>query len=165
MSVNLFKQYEGDLNGTGLKVGLLVARFNELITSRLLNGAEKGLLKHQVKESDINVVWVPGAFEIPLVAKRVALTGKFDVIICLGAVIRGQTPHFEYVSAQVSNGISKISLETGVPIMFGILTTNDMDQALERSGGTSGNKGYESATGAIQMVNLLKKLEIFEGLD
>ena len=161
----MFKQYEGDLNGTGLKVGLLVARFNELITSRLLNGAEKGLLKHQVKESDINVVWVPGAFEIPLVAKRVALTGKFDVIICLGAVIRGQTPHFEYVSAQVSNGISKISLETGVPIMFGILTTNDMDQALERSGGTSGNKGYESATGAIQMVNLLKKLEIFEGLD
>ena len=159
MDVDLFEEYEGDLNGTGLKIGLLVARFNELITSRLLQGAEQGLLKHQVKKSDINVVWVPGAFEIPLVAKHLAVTGKFDVIICLGAVIKGQTPHFEYVSTQVSNGISKISLDTETPIMFGILTTNDMDQALERSGGTSGNKGYESATGAIQMVNLLKKLD------
>jgi len=155
----VFKEYEGTLNGTGLKMAILVARFNELITSRLLKGAEQGLLEHQMEKSDISIVWVPGAFEIPLVAKQLAVTGKFDALICLGAVIRGETPHFEYVSTQVSSGISKILLETKVPIMFGILTTNDMDQALERSGGTSGNKGYESATGAIQMVNLLKKLE------
>jgi len=158
LGVNLFNEYEGDLNGTGLKIALVVARFNEIITSRLLKGAEHALLKHHVEQTDIDVVWVPGAFEIPLVAQQVALVGQFDAIICLGAVIKGQTPHFEYVSAQVSDGISTISLETRKPIMFGILTTNNMDQALERSGGISGNKGYESATGAIQMVNLLKKL-------
>ena len=148
--------FEGHLVGTGLKVGIVVARFNELLSSRLLSGAQDGFVRHGVDADDIDVAWVPGAFEIPLVASKLAHSGRYDAIVALGVVIRGGTPHFEYVSAEVSKGVAKISLDTGVPVMFGIITADTIEQAVERSGTKGGNKGWEAAMGAIEMANLFK---------
>jgi 6,7-dimethyl-8-ribityllumazine synthase len=153
------KIYEGKLISEGLKLAIVVGRFNEFIGSKLLSGAIDGLERHGVKEDDIEIIWVPGAFEIPLVAKKLAKTNKYDAIICLGAVIKGSTPHFDYVSSEVSKGIANTSLDTEVPIIFGVLTTNNIEQAIERAGTKSGNKGYDAAITAIEMVNLLKEIE------
>ncbi len=149
---------EGNLIGTGIKVGIVVTRFNEFITSKLLSGAIDGLKRHGVAESDIDVAWIPGAYEIPLVAKKMAESTKYHAVITLGAVIRGATPHFEYVSAEVSKGVAVTSLETGVPIIFGVLTTDSIEQAIERAGTKAGNKGYDAAVTAIEMVNVLKEI-------
>ena len=149
---------EGNLIGTGVKVGVVVTRFNEFITSKLLSGAIDGLKRHGVTESDIDVAWIPGAYEIPLVAKKMAESTKYHAVITLGAVIRGATPHFEYVSAEVSKGVAVTSLETGVPIIFGVLTTDSIEQAIERAGTKAGNKGYDAAVTAIEMVNVLKEI-------
>lgn len=148
--------YEGNLIGSGLKVGIVVSRFNELLSSRLLGGAKDALGRHGVEEADVDVAWVPGAFEIPLVAKRMASSGRYAAVIALGVVIRGATPHFEYVSAEVSKGIAAASLETGVPISFGVVTADSIEQAVERAGTKQGNKGWDAATAAIEMANLLK---------
>ncbi len=150
------KVLEGNLVGTGLKIGIVVSRFNEFITSKLLDGAEDALKRHGVNEDDVTVVWVPGAFEIPLAAKKLADQGGFDAIITLGTVIRGATPHFEYVSSEVAKGVANIGLQSGIPIMFGVLTTESIEQAIERAGTKAGNKGYEAAVGAIEMGNLYK---------
>lgn len=150
------KVLEGNLVGTGLKIGIVVSRFNEFITSKLLDGAEDALKRHGVTEDDVTVVWVPGAFEIPLAAKKLADQGGFDAIITLGTVIRGATPHFEYVSSEVAKGVANIGLQSGIPIMFGVLTTESVEQAIERAGTKAGNKGYEVAVGAIEMGNLCK---------
>ncbi|MCM3798172.1 6,7-dimethyl-8-ribityllumazine synthase [Caldibacillus thermoamylovorans] len=150
------KVLEGNLVGTGLKIGIVVSRFNEFITSKLLDGAEDALKRHGVTEDDVTVVWVPGAFEIPLAAKKLADQGGFDAIITLGTVIRGATPHFEYVSSEVAKGVANIGLQSGIPIMFGVLTTESIEQAIERAGTKAGNKGYEAAVGAIEMGNLYK---------
>ncbi|WP_368985480.1 6,7-dimethyl-8-ribityllumazine synthase [Caldifermentibacillus hisashii] len=150
------KVLEGNLVGTGLKIGIVVSRFNEFITSKLLDGAEDALKRHGVTEDDVTVVWVPGAFEIPLAAKKLADQGGFDAIITLGTVIRGATPHFEYVSSEVAKGVANIGLQSGIPIMFGVLTTESVEQAIERAGTKAGNKGYEAAVGAIEMGNLYK---------
>ncbi len=150
------KVLEGNLVGTGLKIGIVVSRFNEFITSKLLDGAEDALKRHGVNEDDVTVVWVPGAFEIPLAAKKLADQGGFDAIITLGTVIRGATPHFEYVSSEVAKGVANIGLQSGIPIMFGVLTTESVEQAIERAGTKAGNKGYEAAVGAIEMGNLCK---------
>lgn len=154
------KNFEGTLIPADgdIKIGIVAARFNEFITSKLLSGAMDGLLRHQIKEDDIDVAWVPGAFEIPLVASRMASGGKYDAVICLGAVIRGATSHYDYVCSEVSKGIASASLNTGIPIMFGILTTENIEQAIERAGAKSGNKGYDCALGAIEMVNLMRQL-------
>ncbi|MBW2063005.1 MAG: 6,7-dimethyl-8-ribityllumazine synthase [Deltaproteobacteria bacterium] len=149
--------YEGHLNATGLKFGITVARFNDFITERLLSGALDALKRSGASDDDISVVRVPGSFEIPLGAKKMALSGSFDAVICLGAVIRGATPHFEYVAAEVTKGIAASSLETGVPIAYGIITTDTIEQAIERAGTKSGNKGWQAAVSAIEMVNLLKE--------
>lgn len=149
--------FEGDLIGTGLKVGIVVARFNELLSSRLLGGATDALTRHGVAVDDVDVAWVPGAFEIPLVAGRLAASGRYDAIIALGVVIRGATPHFEYVSAEVSKGVAKVSMDTNVPVAFGVLTTDSIEQAVERAGTKAGNKGFDAAVSAIEMANLLKK--------
>ncbi|OCL27923.1 6,7-dimethyl-8-ribityllumazine synthase [Orenia metallireducens] len=154
---NFAKSYEGKLVGTGLKFGIIVGRFNEFISSRLLSGALDALQRHGVKEEDIEVAWVPGAFEVPLVAKRMANTNKYDAIICLGAVIRGATPHFDYVCAEASKGIAKVSLDSGLPVMFGIITTDTIEQAIERAGTKAGNKGWEAAVGALEMANLMNQ--------
>lgn len=153
------KIYEGKLISEGLKLAIVVGRFNEFIGSKLLSGAIDGLERHGVKEDDIEIIWVPGAFEVPLVAKKLAKTNKYDAIICLGAVIKGSTPHFDYVSSEVSKGIANTSLDTEVPIIFGVLTTNNIEQAIERAGTKSGNKGYDAAITAIEMANLLKEIE------
>lgn len=153
------KIYEGKLISEGLKFAIVVGRFNEFIGSKLLSGAIDGLERHGVKEDDIEIIWVPGAFEVPLVAKKLAKTNKYDAIICLGAVIKGSTPHFDYVSSEVSKGIANTSLDTEVPIIFGVLTTNNIEQAIERAGTKSGNKGYDAAITAIEMANLLKEIE------
>ena len=150
--------YEGNLLGTGLRFGLVVARFNELLSSRLLSGAQDALVRHGVAESDVDVAWVPGAFEIPLVASKLASSGRYDAVVALGVVIRGGTPHFEYVSAEVSKGVSKISLDTGVPVMFGVITADTIEQAIERAGTKAGNKGWEAAEAAIEMANLVRTL-------
>lgn len=150
--------YEGHLVGTGLKVGIVVARFNELLSSRLLSGAQDALVRHGVSAGDVDVAWVPGAFEIPLVAGKLAASGRYDAIVALGVVIRGGTPHFEYVSAEVSKGVAKVSLDTGVPVMFGVITADTIDQAVERAGTKAGNKGWEAAEAAIEMANLTKSL-------
>ena len=150
---------EGKLVANNMKVGIVVARFNEFITNKLLGGAMDGLLRHDVKEEDITVAWVPGAFEIPLVAERLAKSGKYDAVICVGAVIRGNTSHYDYVCNEVSKGIASVSLETGVPVLFGVLTTENIEQAIERAGTKAGNKGYDCALSAIEMVNLIKELE------
>ncbi|MCY6370152.1 6,7-dimethyl-8-ribityllumazine synthase [Clostridium ganghwense] len=149
--------YEGNLIGEGLKFGIVLGRFNEFIGSKLLDGALDALKRHGVKEEDIELTWVPGAFEIPLVAKKMAKSSKYDGVICLGAVIKGATAHFEYVSSEVSKGIAHVGLETEVPVIFGVLTTDTIEQAIERAGTKAGNKGYESAITAIEMANILKQ--------
>ncbi|MFV2049547.1 6,7-dimethyl-8-ribityllumazine synthase [Metabacillus sp. YM-086] len=151
--------FEGHLIGSGLKVAIVVARFNEFITSKLLGGAEDGLKRHGVEESDITVAWVPGAFELPLVAKKLAESGKYDGVITLGTVIRGATTHYDYVCNEAAKGVSQASLSTGVPVVFGVLTTETIEQAIERAGTKAGNKGYEAAVTAIEMGNLLKSLD------
>lgn len=150
------KQYEGMLRGEALRFGLVVSRFNEFITSKLLEGCRDALSRHGVQAENTEVAWTPGAFEIPLVAKVMAQTGKYDAIICLGAVIRGGTPHFEYVAAEVSKGIAKVGLDLGMPITFGIITADTLEQAIERAGTKMGNAGFNAAMNAIEMVNLLK---------
>ena len=147
------KIYEGKLVSEGVKVGIVVARFNEFITSKLLAGAIDGLKRHEVAEEDIEVAWVPGAFEIPLIASKMAKSGKYDAVICLGAVIRGATSHYDYVCSEVSKGVANI------PVMFGVLTTDTIEQAIERAGTKAGNKGFECAEGAIEMVNLIRSIE------
>lgn len=149
------KIYEGNLVVDKKKFGIVAARFNEFITNKLLSGAIDALKRHGANEENIEVAWVPGAFEIPLVAKRMASTNKYDAVICLGAVIRGQTPHFDYVASEVSKGIANVSLEKNIPIIFGVLTTNTIEQAIERAGTKAGNKGYDAGVSAIEMVNLL----------
>ncbi len=152
--------YEGNLIGTGLKIGIVVSRFNELLSSRLLSGAMDGLTRHDVAEADVDVAWVPGAFEIPLVAKRMAESGRYDAVLALGVVIRGGTPHFEYVAAEVSKGVAKVSLDSGVPVVFGVITADTIEQAVERAGTKSGNKGWAAAESAIEMGNLVKGLSV-----
>ena len=150
---------EGHLVGTGKRFAIVGSRFNEFITSKLIAGAKDALIRHDVKDEDITTIWVPGAFEIPLIAKKAAKSGKFDAVICVGAVIRGATSHYDYVCNEVSKGIAHISLETEVPIMFGILTTENIEQAIERAGTKAGNKGFDCAMGAIEMINLLEELQ------
>jgi len=153
------RTFEGRLLGEGLKFAIVVARFNEFITSKLLTGAQDALARHGVSMADVDIAWVPGSFEIPLAAKRLATTGRYDGVICLGAVIRGATPHFDYVAAEVSKGIASTGLETGVPVLFGVLTTDTIEQAIERAGTKVGNKGFDAAQAAIEMANLLRTIE------
>lgn len=153
------KVYEGKLVSEGVKVGIVVARFNEFITSKLLGGAIDGLKRENVKEDDIDVAWVPGAFEIPLITKKMAESKKYDAVICLGAVIRGATSHYDYVCAEVSKGVAQVSMNADIPVMFGILTTDTIEQAVERAGTKAGNKGFECAQGAIEMVNLIREMK------
>lgn len=153
------KIFEGNLIAQGLKFGIVVARFNEFITSKLLSGALDGLKRHGAEDDNIDVAWVPGAFEIPLIAKKMVQTNKYDAVICLGAVIRGSTSHYDYVCAEVSKGIANVSLSTGVPVIFGVLTTDNIEQAVERAGTKAGNKGFEAAVTAIETANLTKTLE------
>ena len=149
---------EGKLVATDMKVGIVAGRFNEFITSKLVGGAMDGLLRHDVKDEDVDIAWVPGAFEIPLVASKMAKSGKYDAVICLGAVIRGDTTHYDYVCNEVSKGIATVSLESGIPVMFGVLTTENIEQAIARAGSIGGNKGYDCALGAVEMVNLLRTI-------
>ena len=150
--------YEGNLVSEKIKVGIVVARFNEFITSKLLGGAVDALKRENVNDDDIEVAWVPGAFEIPLIADKMAKSGKYDAVICIGAVIRGSTSHYDYVCAEVSKGVAQVSLNSGIPVMFGVLTTDNIEQAIERAGTKAGNKGFECAQGAIEMVNLIRNL-------
>ncbi|MBP2653043.1 MAG: ribH [Firmicutes bacterium] len=150
------KTFEGNLVAEGLKFGIVVARFNEFITSRLLGGALDALKRHGSVDENIEVAWVPGAYEIPLVAQKMVASKKYDAVICLGAVIRGNTPHFDYVCAEVSKGVAQVSLASGLPVIFGVLTTETIEQAVERAGTKAGNKGFDSAVSAIEMANLLK---------
>lgn len=150
---------QGDLIAKGLKIGIVAARFNEFIVSKLLSGCEDTLLRHGMKEDSICVVWVPGAFEIPLAASKLATSGKYDAVIALGAVIRGSTSHYDYVCSEVSKGIANIALTSGIPVLFGVLTTDTIEQAIERAGTKAGNKGSECAQGAIEMANLLRQLD------
>lgn len=150
--------FEGHLVGSGLKMGIVIARFNELLGSRLLSGAKDALVRHGIAEEDIDVAWVPGAFEIPLVARRMAASKRYDAVIALGVVIRGGTPHFEYVASEVSKGVAKASLDTDVPVLFGVITADTIEQAVERAGTKAGNKGWEAAIAAIEMATLTKSL-------
>ncbi|MCX7911700.1 MAG: 6,7-dimethyl-8-ribityllumazine synthase [Dehalococcoidales bacterium] len=150
--------YEGNLIGKGLRFGIVVSRFNEFFSTKLLEGAKDALLRHGVGETDIEVAWTPGSFEIPLIAQKMAQSKKYDAVICLGAVIRGSTPHFEYVASEVAKGIATVSLHTGVPVIFGVITTDNLEQAIERSGTKDGNKGFDAAVSAIEMANLVKSL-------
>ncbi len=152
------KIIQGDLSGKGLKLGIVAARFNDFITSRLLEGALDALQRHGVAEGDIEIVKVPGSYEIPLAAKMMARANKYNAVICLGAVIRGATPHFEYVSAEVSKGVAAVSMETGLPVIFGVLTTDTIEQAIERAGTKAGNKGWDAAISAIEMANVMKQM-------
>lgn len=152
------KIYEGKLVSENLRFAVVASRFNEFIVSKLIDGALDALKRHGAKEEDIELAWVPGAFEIPTVAKKLALSGKYDAVICLGAVIRGATPHFDYVAAEVSKGIAQVSLSTNCPVAFGVLTTENIEQAIERAGTKSGNKGYDAAVTAIEMANLIKEI-------
>ncbi len=149
---------EGHISGKGLKFGIVVARFNEFITSKLLGGALDTLHRHEAKDEDVDVAWVPGAFEIPMVAKKMAESGKYDAVICLGTVIRGSTSHYDYVCNEVSKGVAQVGLSTGVPTIFGVLTTENIEQAIERAGTKAGNKGADGAMAAMEMANLLKKV-------
>lgn len=151
--------YEGKLVSDKIKIGIVAARFNEFIVSKLISGALDGLKRHNVSEENIDLAWVPGAFEIPLIASKMAKSGKYDAVICLGAVIRGVTSHYDYVCNEVSKGIASVSLSSDVPVMFGILTTDNIEQAIERAGTKAGNKGYDCALGAIEMVNLINEIE------
>ncbi|MEQ8197601.1 MAG: 6,7-dimethyl-8-ribityllumazine synthase [Clostridiaceae bacterium] len=153
------KNYEGNLVAKGLKFGIVVGRFNEFIGSKLLGGAIDGFKRHGANDEDIEIAWVPGAFEVPLAAKKMAESKKYDAVICLGAVIKGSTPHFDYVCAEASKGIANVSLSTGLPVIFGILTTDSIEQAIERAGTKAGNKGYDAAVSAIEMANLLKEFK------
>lgn len=150
--------FEGKIVSKDIKVAIVASRFNEFITAKLLSGAMDGLVRHDVREEDVDVAWVPGAFEIPLIAKKLAECGRYDVVICLGAVIRGATSHYDYVCAEVSKGIAQVSLATGVPVLFGVLTTDTIEQAVERAGTKAGNKGFDCATSAIEMVNLIRAI-------
>ena len=150
------KNFEGQLLGKGLKFGLVVSRFNDFITTKLLEGAQDALVRHGVRQEDIDIARVPGAFEISLIAQRLAQTKKYDAIVCLGAVIRGGTPHFEYIAAEVTKGIAKVGLDTGLPVTFGIITADTLEQAIERAGTKQGNKGFDAAVDAIEMASLLK---------
>ena len=152
------KTFEGSLVASNIKVAIVAARFNEFITSKLIGGAMDGLSRHGVQEADIHLAWVPGAFEIPLVAAKLANSGKYDAVICLGAVIRGSTSHYDYVCAEVSKGIATVSLQAQIPVLFGVLTTDTIEQAIERAGTKAGNKGFECGIGAIEMVNVLRQL-------
>jgi 6,7-dimethyl-8-ribityllumazine synthase len=150
---------EGKMVAKDIRIGIVCARFNEFITSKLLGGAMDGLLRHDVADDNIDVAWVPGAFEIPLIAKKMAKSGKYDAVICLGAVIRGSTSHYDYVCSEVSKGIASVSLDSGIPVMFGVVTTENIEQAIERAGTKAGNKGYDCALGAIEMVNLVRAID------
>ncbi len=152
------ERFEGTLLGQGLRFGVVVSRFNDFITHKLLEGAQDALLRHGVTPENIDIAWVPGSFEIPLVAKRMAESSKYDAVICLGAVIRGATPHFEYIASEVAKGIARIGLDTGKPVAFGVITADTLEQAIERAGTKSGNKGFDAAVNAIEMANLLKKI-------
>ncbi|MDD4860473.1 MAG: 6,7-dimethyl-8-ribityllumazine synthase [Dehalococcoidales bacterium] len=152
------KQFEGMLQGKGLKFGVVVSRFNEFFTTKLLEGAKDALLRHGVMEADIDVAWTPGSFEIPLVAQKMAQTKRYDAVICLAAIIRGGTPHFEYISAEVTKGIAKVGLDEGLPVIYGVITTETLEQAVERSGTKAGNKGFDAAVSAIEMANLVKSI-------
>lgn len=152
------KKFEGKFNGRGVKIGIVAGRFNEFITSKLVGGAVDVLKRNDVNEEDIDIAWVPGAFEIPLITKKMAESKKYDAIITLGAVIKGSTPHFDYVCAEVSKGVAQISLQTGLPIMFGVLTTNNIEEAIERAGTKAGNKGSDVAFGALEMIDLIKNI-------
>jgi len=154
----MMKTIEGKLNAKGLKFGIVVGRFNEFISTKLLGGALDALKRHEANEDDIDMVWAPGSYEIPLLAKKMAKSGKYDAVICLGAVIRGATPHFDFVASEVAKGVAMVGLETEVPVIFGILTTDSIEQAIERAGTKSGNKGFDAAMAAIEMANLLKIL-------
>ncbi len=152
----IMKVIEGNFSGKGLKVGIIAGRFNEFISSKLIGGALDALKRHEVSEDNIELAWVPGAFEMPLVAQKMARSGKYDAVITLGAVIRGSTPHFDYVCSEVSKGVASVSLETGIPVIFGVLTTNTIEECIERAGTKAGNKGFDAGVSAIEMVNLLK---------
>jgi len=152
------KTIEGKLDAKGLKFGIVVARFNEFISGKLLTGCLDGLKRHGTDDKNIDVVWSPGSFEIPLLARKLAKTGKYNAVICIGAVIRGATPHFDYVAAEVSKGIALVGLESEIPVIFGVLTTENIEQAIERAGTKSGNKGFDAALTAIEMVNLVKEI-------
>ncbi len=152
------KVLEGKVVAEGVKIAIVAARFNEFIVSKLVEGARDGLVRHNVSDDDITLAWVPGAFEIPLMAKKMADSGKYDAVICLGAVIRGATSHYDYVCNEVSKGIAAVSLESGVPVMFGVVTTDNIEQAIERAGTKAGNKGYDCALGAIEMINLSRQI-------
>ena len=152
------KRFEGMLLGKGLKFGLVVSRFNEFFSQKLLEGAQNALLRHGVSEEDIEVAWTPGSFEIPLIAQKLAQTKKYNAVICLGAVIRGGTPHFDYIAGEVTKGIAKVTLDTGVPVIYGVITTDTLEQAVERSGTKAGNKGFDAAVSAIEMANLIKSI-------
>lgn len=151
--------FEGNYVSGDIKAGIVAARFNEFIVSRLVGGALDGLKRHDVPEENVDLAWVPGAFEIPLIASKMAKSGKYDAVICLGAVIRGATSHYDYVCSEVSKGIATVSLNSEIPVMFGVLTTDNIEQAIERAGSKAGNKGFECATGAIEMVNLIREIE------
>jgi len=152
------KIFEGNLLGEGLKIGIVVARFNEFITGKLLSGAKDALGRHGVADEGIDVAWVPGSFEIPLAAQKMANSKKYDAVICLGTVIRGATPHFEYIAAEVSKGVAKVGLDSNIPVLFGVITADTLEQAIERAGTKSGNKGFDAATGAIEMANLMRTI-------
>ena len=153
------KVLEGNVVASGLKLGIVAARFNEFIVSKLVSGAEDACVRHGVNTDDIDVAWVPGAFEIPLIASKMAKSGKYDAVICLGAVIRGATSHYDYVCNEVSKGIATVSMNSDIPVMFGVVTTENIEQAIERAGTKAGNKGYDCALGAIEMVNLIREIE------
>ena len=152
--------YEGKLVAGDIKIGIVASRFNEFIVSKLIGGADDALRRHDVKEENVDLAWVPGAFEIPLVASKMAQSGKYDAVLCLGAVIRGSTDHYEYVANEVTKGIAAVSLKSGVPIMFGVLTCDNLEQAIERAGSKVGNKGFEAAVSAIETINVIKSLEL-----
>jgi len=153
----MYKTLEGHLGAEGLRVGVIVARFNEFISSKLLGGTVDAFIRHGGRQEDMEVAWVPGAFEIPLVAKRMAVSGRYDAVICLGCIIRGATPHFDYVAAESSKGIAQVAMQADCPVAFGVLTTETIEQAVERAGTKAGNKGWDAALAAIEMVNLLKQ--------
>ena len=155
----MVRTFEGSLSGQGLSLAIVVSRFNRLVTERLLAGAQDALARHGVDQEKVDVAWVPGSMELPLVARRLAERRRYDAIVCLGAVIRGETPHFEYVASQAAAGLSRVALDSGVPTIFGVITANTLEQALERAGGKAGNKGYDAVVGAIEMATLLEQLE------
>ena len=152
------KLFEGNVIGNGMKIGIVAARFNEFIVSKLIGGAEDALVRHGVETDDIELAWVPGAFEIPIVAQKMAQSGKYDAVLCLGAVIKGSTSHYDYVCAEVSKGVAAVGLNTGVPTMFGVLTTDNIEQAIERAGTKAGSKGYDAACAAIEMADLMRNM-------